>query len=118
MRIRSAVAVAKRAGTLLRHREKTMPDEHVALAHMFAAFERLRDFGFREIMYCPKDGTIFDAVEAGSTGIHRCHYDGDWPKGTWWIHDAGDLWPARPILYRLIEPKHDEGVAKQEDRTP
>lgn len=53
-----------------------------------------------DAVYCPKDGTVFDAIEVGSTGIHPCHYDGEWPHGSWWTHEAGDLWPSRPCLFR------------------
>ena len=81
-------------------RAKAMPTEKDALTVMFSAYQRLKELGFNEACYCPKDGTLFDAIEAGSAGIHTCHYDGEWPKGHWWIHDAGDLWPSNPILWR------------------
>lgn len=81
-------------------RAADMPDEQTALRVMFSAFQRLRELGWREAIYCPKDGTTFDAIEAGSTGIHRCHYSGEWPKGGWWITAHGDQWPSRPILFR------------------
>lgn len=83
------------------NREKAMPTEQDALIAMFDAYQRLKEFGWRESCYCPKDGTLFDAIEAGSTGIHTCHYDGEWPKGTYWIHEDRDLSPSRPILFRL-----------------
>lgn len=78
-----------------------MPDESAALSRMFDGYDRLRQLGWRDAIYCPKDGTIFEVIEAGSTGIHICHYEGEWPKGTWWVHGDGDLWPSRPILFRL-----------------
>ena len=81
--------------------EAKYPDEATCLKVMREAFHRLKDFGWREAMYCPKDGSSFDVVEAGSSGIHRCHYSGDWPNGSWWVADAGDLWPSSPILFRL-----------------
>lgn len=81
-------------------RAETMPTEKEALEVMFAAYQRLKELGFSEAIYCPKDGTIFDAIEPGSTGIGKCSYIGEWPKGGWWMHEAGDLWPSRPCLYR------------------
>lgn len=78
-----------------------LPDEGSALRAMFDAYDRLRELGWRDACYCPKDGSSFDVIEAGSSGIHRAHYDGVWPTGTWWIEDGGDLWPSRPILFRL-----------------
>lgn len=79
-----------------------MPDDAAALKVMFRAFERLKKLGWREAIYCPKDGSTFQVIEPGSTGIHEAHYEGTWPKGGWWVHEAGDLWPSHPILWRPI----------------
>ena len=62
--------------------------------------QRLRELGWSDAIYCPKDGTVFDAIEFGSTGVHACHYEGEWPNGHWWIADGGDLWPSRPVMFR------------------
>lgn len=87
-----------------------LPGEAACLKAMTEAFHRLRDFGWSEAMYCPKDGSSFDAVEAGSSGIHRCHYSGEWPDGRWYAEDGGDLWPSSPILFRLDpEAKAERG---------
>lgn len=80
-------------------RAKKMPDEESALAQMMEAFTRLKELGWREAIYCPKDGSMFSAIEAGSTGVHKCNYQGEWPTGSWWVYD-GDMWPSRPILWR------------------
>lgn len=93
-----------------RFRADQMPDEQAALQVMFSAWERLKELGWREAMYCPKDGTAFDAIEAGSTGIHTCFYEGEWPDGHWWIAEAGDLWPARPILFRAKKEGVSAGI--------
>lgn len=77
-----------------------MPDELAALIQMNEAFTRLKQLGFREACYCPKDGTMFDAIEAGSTGIHDCNYSGEWPKGYYHIYAHNDIWPSQPILFR------------------
>jgi len=91
-------------------RAELMPTEQDAIKLMSEAFTRLKDLGWREAIYCPKDGSEFDIVEAGSTGIHKAHYSGDWPDGSWWVADAGDLWPSRPTLYRPTEAE----LAKRE----
>ncbi len=79
-----------------------MPDEQAAL-HMFTdAFHRLMDFGWSEAMYCPKDGSMFHVIEAGSSGIHDCCYDGTWPNGYYEIHTDDDICYSRPVLYRKI----------------
>ena len=74
--------------------------EKALLSEMFAAYDKLRSLGWRDIIYCPKDGTRFLAITAGSTGICPHYYQGEWPKVSWWAEDAGDLWPSRPILWR------------------
>lgn len=81
-------------------RAHLMPTTKDALNRMFECYLRLKELGWREAIYCPKDGTVFDAIEAGSTGVFPSHYDGEWPKGRWWAHSHGDLWPSRPILFR------------------
>lgn len=72
------------------------------LKTMFEAYQALKACGWKEAMYCPKDGTRFLAIEAGSTGVHVCYYQGEWPDGHWWIEAAGDPWPARPILWKAM----------------
>lgn len=81
-------------------RKELMPDEQSAIRMFFEAWQRLKEFGWRDAVYCPKDGTWFDAIEPGSTGVHKCQYMGEWPKGSWWISDHGDLYPSRPSLFR------------------
>lgn len=72
------------------------------LKKMHDACAGLKACGWREIQYCPKDGTRFLAIEAGSAGIHPCSYRGEWPNGTWWTEAHGDLWPSRPILFKSM----------------
>jgi len=80
-------------------RAQHMPTERDAINAMWSAYERLRELGWREAMYCPKDGSEFLAIEAGSTGIHTCTYTGEWPNGSYWIAADGDLWPSHPVLF-------------------
>lgn len=98
-------------------RAEKMPDEKAALAQMFEAYTRLKEMGWNDAIYCPKGGAIFSAITAGSTGIHKCNYIGEWPNGSWWIYD-GDVWPASPILYRKRledDPDVDLGPAMDND---
>lgn len=93
-------------------RAERMPDEQSAIRQMTDAFDRLKDLGWRDAIYCPKDGTLFDAIEAGSTGIHDCNYQGKWPDGHWWVFWEGDCGPSRPVLFRpktLPPPPAREG---------
>jgi hypothetical protein len=76
-----------------------MPDEHSAIHRLWDAQERLKELGWKDPVYAPMDGSPLDVIELGSTGIHRAYYEGEWPTGSWWIHD-GDVWPCRPALAR------------------
>ena len=84
-------------------REELMPDEDSAIKMLFDAYTRLKDFGWRSIIYCPKDGTVFKAIEAGSTGKHDCTYEGEWPNGSWWILADGDAYPSYPTMFKARE---------------
>lgn len=81
---------------------KQMATERDAIRVMHRALERLKALGWRDAIYCPKDGTMFEVIEPGSTGIHHCIYRGEWPKGGWWILEKGDMWPSRPVLFRNL----------------
>ena len=82
-----------------RWRAECMPSVTDAVSLMTQAYQRLKELGWREAMYCPKDGSTFEVIEAGSNGIHKCIYRGEWPNG-WWISADGDLWPSHPVLWR------------------
>ncbi len=94
-------------------RAADMPDETAALRSLFEAYQRLNELGWRDAIYCPKDGTLFKAIEAGSTGVHDCHYSGKWPEGHWWILAEGDAWPSRPILFKADLASLTEAQARQ-----
>lgn len=100
-------------------READMPDEQSALNTMFQAWLRLKELGWREAMYCPKDGSPFKVIEAGSTGIFDCHYQGEWSKGYFMIAGGGDLWPSHPVLFKLLpedQAKYDARMAEAKAR--
>ena len=100
LRKNEANTIFKAAEKSRRRRAKMMPDEKTALKAMFEAWYRLKELGWKEAMYCPKDGTMFLAIEPGSTGIFECWYQGEWPDGSWWINDGTDTYPSRPILFK------------------
>lgn len=82
-------------------RHELMPDERAAIRMLTEAHHRLEELGWRAPCYCPKDGTHFDVIELGSTGIHDCYYEGEWPTGGWWVvGDDGDSGPSHPALFR------------------
>jgi hypothetical protein len=49
-------------------RNELMPDEEAAIRMMMDAHTRLKDFGWRDAVYCPKDGSVFKVLEPDSTG--------------------------------------------------
>ena len=90
-----------------------MPDEKAAINAMFDAYDRLRELGWSDAIYCPKDGTHFQIIENGSTGVFDCVYEGKWPDGYWTAFDDRDAYPSSkaPALYRLYPA--DEAKKKE-----
>lgn len=81
-----------------------MPTEQDAIEALWQAYTRLKELGWQDPVYAPKDGSQLDLIEPGSTGIHQGVYEGKWPTGSWWIYD-GDLWPSRPVLARAAKDR-------------
>lgn len=83
-----------------------MPTELAAASQMRQAYIRLVELGWRDAIYCPKDGTDFDAID-GSGQIYPCFYMGEWPDGSWMAYDPsdGDCGESYPSLFRLIEKR-------------
>lgn len=90
--------------------QQPTPQERLAIQSIARNVECLKQMGWRDICYGPKDGTQFLAIEAGSTGVHVCHHYGEWPHGAWFIESGHDIWPSHPILFKPM-PKVD----KQQD---
>ena len=96
-----------------KRRNELMPDEKAAIKMMMDAHTRLKDFGWREPQYCPKEGTRFNVIELGSTGIFEGEYRGEWPDGTWYTYDEHDVYPSSiaPAMFKLFPA--DEEKRKQ-----
>lgn len=94
-------------------RENRMPDEKAAIHALWDAHQRLKELGWREPQYCPKDGTRFRVIELGSTGVFDCYYQGEWPKGLYMVMDERDCYPTSSgvAMYRLYPD--DEAKEKQ-----
>jgi hypothetical protein len=65
------------------------------------AWDRLQDLGWKDIVYCPKDGTPFEVICAGDLEVRDAFYAGDWPTGTWFVLCEGDAYPDMPLCFRL-----------------
>lgn len=90
-----------------------MPETNDAIQVMQRGRSRLRDLGWREAQYCPKDGTPFAVIEYGSTGIFEAWYNGDWPDGRiyccdYFIHPHGMLFKPLADLTEGERAKMDE----------
>ena len=83
-----------------------IPTERDAINLIHRARERLKRFGWQEAQYCPKDGSPFAVICAGSTGIFRCTYSGEWPDGYFMVEDGGDVYPTSlgVLMFRLLQP--------------
>jgi hypothetical protein len=81
--------------------------EESQLAKIRDGYHGLKALGWADATYCPKDGTRFLAICGNGSEPRPCTYQGEWPNGTWWIEDAGDLWPERPILWKPM-PKGEQ----------
>lgn len=59
-----ADAILAKSDRRTAERAERMPDERSAINAMFDAWLRLKELGWREAKYCPKDGTSFDVHRA------------------------------------------------------
>jgi hypothetical protein len=101
--------------------EADYPDEQTTLREMCRAHHRMKDFGWREGIYRPKDGSEFEIIEAGSTGIFRCRYDDHWPDGMWLTFAEGEVYPSSrpPLMFRLLpeaQAEYDRKMAEAAKR--
>jgi hypothetical protein len=76
---------------------------------MFRAHQRLRELGWRDGIYMPKDGTEATVIQCGSTGMFSCRYSGEWPDGYFNLYDGGDVYPQSgpPPLFK-IDPSRNK----------
>lgn len=66
---------------------------------------RLKELGWRDAMYAPKDGSTFDCIEVGCTAVlTNCTRD----EIGFWHHDT-DTWPMCPILFRAALSRSPSG---------
>ena len=81
-------------------RAARLPDHRAALDQASVARERLKALGWRDGIYCPKDGSAFALIEWGSTGVHLGHYMGEWPEGD--IYCGDFLVPPQAVMFKPI----------------
>lgn len=81
--------------------QELLPTEKDAMELVWIGIQRLKDLGWKDAIYCPKDkGNRSRFWECGCIGSAPGFYFGEWPNGTWFIEDRGDAWPSNPSLFR------------------
>lgn len=76
---------------------------HPNMPKMNELMQAITKDGWRDIIYCPKDGTLFLAWSPSHRTPFKCLYRGNWPDGSWWAICDGDMWPTLPILFKEIK---------------
>ena len=106
---KTTVEISEKLATLLNEVEEqqttramAMPTEESAMKAMYQAYQRLKELGWKDSMYCPKYGERSMYLVCGCTQTAPGAYHGEWPTGCWFLEDAGDLWPSMPVLFREI----------------
>lgn len=92
--------------------EKEMPDTASAVGRLMDAWDRLRQLGWANGVYCPKDGSEFAVIEYGSTGIFYGSYFGDWPKGHVMVCDCSS--DPSSLLWKALDKITDQEREKLE----
>lgn len=95
-----ADALWKDAEASMARRAELMPTEGDAVRHLAMAYQRLKELGWREPCYCPKDGSNFRVVEPGISCFPVAYAEREWPDTHWWVLSDDDIWPSRPILFK------------------
>lgn len=110
-------ALWEAAKTAEQKRAERMPDEQAAIRALWDAHQRLKELGWKEPMYCPKDGTKFRVIELGSTGIFEGAYRGEWPSGSWHMWDEHDMYCSSiaPAMFKLYPEDEEKRKAKMKE---
>jgi hypothetical protein len=71
-----------------------------AIRGLDRSYRALKELGWRDAMYAPRDGTPIDLIEVGCTAVlTNCYRD----EVGFWQHAANETWPTRPILFRFTQ---------------
>ena len=88
-----------------RSQPKVSASEFRELIRLFEAWQALKLLGWQEPRYFkwPPDGTEFELIELGSTGIHRAVTWSGKRDCVWVDRD----WPSHPFLVREVRRSSD-----------
>lgn len=86
-------------------RAARLPDHRAALDQASVARERLKALGWRDGVYCPKNGKEFALIQWGSTGVHLGWYTGEWPTGS--IYCGDFLVEPQAVMFKPLDQLTD-----------
>lgn len=72
---------------------------HPLMKSVSELMEKINKDGWRSIIYCPRDNTLFWAWDPSYPTPYCCSYDGRY----YLAYMDGDAWPAHPVLWRPKE---------------
>lgn len=84
-------------------------DEEESVRLVSRIYLRLKELGWRDAMYAPKDSSPLDCIEAGcSVVLTNCARD----ENGFWHYDGNDTWPLTPVLFRAALAPSAEGGSR------
>ena len=92
---------------------RDMPTTKDALNGMHTGLSRLRDLGWKDGIYCPKDGEPFAMIQFGSTGIFEGWYMGEWPDGR--VYSCDYLSHPHGLMWKPLDALTDDERAEFEE---
>jgi hypothetical protein len=98
--------IIARADAAKADREASMPDFNSAISTLHSAHVRLGELGWKDGIYCPKDGAQFALIEFGYTGIFSGNYIGEWPDGH--IYAADCIMHPKGIMWKPLDALTDD----------
>ena len=86
----------------LRRKERAehLPTTDHCTVALLQVMERLRELGWRDAEYAPRDRS-FNAIVLGGSGVHRCMWIGG-TTGGYFIEEAHAWWLARIVVWKEI----------------
>ena len=81
-------------------RARALPTLDHCLIAMVQIMQRLRELGWRDAEYAPRDRT-FLGITPGSTRAVRCVHLGG-AEGAFFCEDGDDFWPVRILVWREL----------------
>lgn len=82
-----------------------------SITDFYKAYVALKDEGWQDAIYAPKDGTEIEIIEVGSTGIHKVAWSSfdHQPLDTCGCFFGGaEGYPSHPVLWRRVPATPNE----------